>query len=142
MNQKLSDPKKQLKSSRRSVCVPEALCGNFLIDAHVPGKNCKRKAGYYKRMTVFLEIGPGIGTDPGIWQKVQGQVIVEIDYQSAADPGRYIEGLLPNVKVINQDILKVDINELVRNITTEDLLKSGSESALLYYHTNYHGAVC
>ena len=85
---------------------------NFLIDAHVLEKIVSA-AGITKDDCV-LEIGPGIGTMTQYLAESAGQVIaVEID-----------TNLLPiltdtlkdysNVKVINQDILKVDINELVK----------------------------
>lgn len=85
---------------------------NFLIDTHVLEKIISA-AGITKNDCV-LEIGPGIGTMTQYLAESAGQVIaVEID-----------TNLLPiltdtlkdysNVKVINQDILKVDINELVK----------------------------
>lgn len=85
---------------------------NFLIDTHVLEKIISA-AGITKDDCV-LEIGPGIGTMTQYLAESAGQVIaVEID-----------TNLLPiltdtlkdysNVKVINQDILKVDINELVK----------------------------
>ena len=85
---------------------------NFLIDTHVLEKIIDA-AGVTKDDFV-LEIGPGIGTMTQYLAESAGQVIaVEID-----------NNLLPiladtlkdysNVKVINQDILKVDINELVK----------------------------
>ena len=85
---------------------------NFLIDPHVLDKIID-SAGITKEDCV-LEIGPGIGTMTQYLAESAGQVIaVEID-----------TNLLPiltdtlkdysNIKVINQDILKVDINELVK----------------------------
>ncbi len=85
---------------------------NFLIDTHVLEKII-RAAGVTKDDLV-LEIGPGIGTMTQYLAEAARQVIaVEID-----------ENLIPilketladyeNVQVINQDILKVDINQLAR----------------------------
>ena len=113
MNQKLSDPKKTIEVIKKYQFAFQKRFGqNFLIDAHVLEKIVSA-AGITKDDCV-LEIGPGIGTMTQYLAESAGQVIaVEID-----------TNLLPiltdtlkdysNVKVINQDILKVDINELVK----------------------------
>ena len=113
MNQKLSDPKKTIEVIQQYQFAFQKRFGqNFLIDAHVLEKIVSA-AGITKDDCV-LEIGPGIGTMTQYLAESAGQVIaVEID-----------TNLLPiltdtlkdysNVKVINQDILKVDINELVK----------------------------
>lgn len=88
---------------------------NFLIDGRVIDKIIAA-ADITKEDTV-LEIGPGIGTMTQYLAEAAGQVIaVEID-----------KNLLPvldetlaeydNVTVINNDILKVDINELIKGKT-------------------------
>ena len=111
MNEKLSDPKKTIEVIQKYQFAFQKRFGqNFLIDAHVLEKIVSA-AGITKDDCV-LEIGPGIGTMTQYLAESAGQVIaVEID-----------TNLLPiltdtlkdysNVKVINQDILKVDINEL------------------------------
>ena len=85
---------------------------NFLIDTHVLEKIISA-AGITKNDCV-LEIGPGIGTMTQYLAESAGQVIaVEIDTNLLP----ILEDTLKdysNVKVINQDILKVDINELVK----------------------------
>ena len=113
MNQKLSDPKKTIEVIQKYQFAFQKRFGqNFLIDAQVLEKIVSA-AGITKDDCV-LEIGPGIGTMTQYLAESAGQVIaVEID-----------TNLLPiltdtlkdysNVKVINQDILKVDINELVK----------------------------
>ena len=113
MNQKLSDPKKTIEVIQKYQFAFQKRFGqNFLIDAHVLEKIVSA-AGITKDDCI-LEIGPGIGTMTQYLAESAGQVIaVEID-----------TNLLPiltdtlkdysNVKVINQDILKVDINELVK----------------------------
>ena len=113
MNQKLSDPKKTIEVIQKYQFAFQKRFGqNFLIDAHVLEKIVSA-AGITKDDCV-LEIGPGIGTMTQYLAESAGQVIaVEID-----------TNLLPiltdtlkdysNVKVINQDILKVDINDLVK----------------------------
>ena len=85
---------------------------NFLIDAHVLEKIVSA-AGITKDDCV-LEIGPGIGTMTQYLAERAGHVVaVEID-----------KALIPilsdtlsaydNVEVINEDILKVDLNRLVQ----------------------------
>lgn len=113
MNQKLSDPKKTIEVIQKYQFAFQKRFGqNFLIDAHVLEKIVSA-AGITKDDCI-LEIGPGIGTMTQYLAESAGQVIaVEID-----------TNLLPiltdtlkdysNIKVINQDILKVDINELVK----------------------------
>lgn len=113
MNEKLSDPKKTIEVIQKYQFAFQKRFGqNFLIDAHVLEKIVSA-AGITKDDCV-LEIGPGIGTMTQYLAESAGQVIaVEID-----------TNLLPiltdtlkdysNIKVINQDILKVDINELVK----------------------------
>lgn len=113
MNQKLSDPKKTIEVIQKYQFAFQKRFGqNFLIDAHVLEKIVS--AAGITNDDCVLEIGPGIGTMTQYLAESAGQVIaVEID-----------TNLLPiltdtlkdysNVKVINQDILKVDINELVK----------------------------
>lgn len=84
---------------------------NFLIDGHVVEKIVR--AAEITKDDVVLEIGPGIGTMTQYLAEAAGKVYaVEID-----------KNLLPvldetladydNVTVVNQDILKVDIKELL-----------------------------
>lgn len=85
---------------------------NFLIDAHILDKIVSG-AGVSKEDTV-LEIGPGIGTmTQYLAERARRVIAVEID-----------KALIPilndtlssydNVTIINDDILRVDINELVQ----------------------------
>ena len=86
---------------------------NFLIDGHVIEKIIR--AADITKDDVVLEIGPGIGTMTQYLAEAAGYVYaVEID-----------KNLLPileetlaeydNVNVINEDILKLDIHELIRD---------------------------
>ena len=85
---------------------------NFLIDDSVLSKTVEA-AGVTKEDTV-LEIGPGIGTMTQYIADSAGKVIaVEIDRMLIP----ILEDTLSsydNVKVINQDILKVDIEKIVQ----------------------------
>ena len=113
MNQKLSDPKKTIEVIQKYQFAFQKRFGqNFLIDAHLLEKIVSA-AGITKDDCV-LEIGPGIGTMTQYLAESAGQVIaVEIDTNLLPILADTLEEY-SNVKVINQDILKVDINELVK----------------------------
>ena len=113
MNQKLSDPKKTIEVIQKYQFAFQKRFGqNFLIDAHVLEKIVSA-AGITKDDCV-LEIGPGIGTMTQYLAESAGQVIaVEIDINLLPILADTLKEY-SNVKVINQDILKVDINELVK----------------------------
>mgnify|MGYP001658135916 CR=1 FL=1 len=113
MNEKLSDPKKTIEVIQKYQFAFQKRFGqNFLIDAHVLEKIVSA-AGITKDDCV-LEIGPGIGTMTQYLAESDGQVIaVEIDTNLLPILADTLKDY-SNVKVINQDILKVDINELVK----------------------------
>ena len=113
MNEKLSDPKKTIEVIQKYQFAFQKRFGqNFLIDAHVLEKIVSA-AGITKDDCV-LEIGPGIGTMTQYLAESAGQVIaVEIDTHLLPILADTLKDY-SNVKVINQDILKVDINELVK----------------------------
>ena len=113
MNEKLSDPKKTIEVIQKYQFAFQKRFGqNFLIDAHVLEKIVS-VAGITKDDCV-LEIGPGIGTMTQYLAESAGQVIaVEIDTNLLPILADTLKDY-SNVKVINQDILKVDINELVK----------------------------
>jgi len=85
---------------------------NFLIDAHVIGKIIQ--SADITKDDCVLEIGPGIGTLTQFLAEAAGSVIsVEIDNKLIP----ILEDTLSaydNVTVINDDIMKVDIGQLVR----------------------------
>lgn len=92
---------------------------NFLIDANVLEK-IVRSAGITKEDTV-LEIGPGIGTLTQYLCENAGKVIcVEID-SSMIPVLEYTLSDYDNVSVINEDVLKVDINELLKENGIESI---------------------
>jgi len=84
---------------------------NFLIDTHVLDKII-HSAGITKDDMV-LEIGPGIGTmTQYLCESAREVVAVEIDQSLIPILGDTLSEY-DNVTVINEDILKVDINQLV-----------------------------
>ncbi len=110
-NLKLSNPKVTIEALQKYGFTFQKKFGqNFLIDAHVI-KKIIAAAGITKEDTV-VEIGPGMGTLTQYLAEAAGKVYaVEID-----------KALIPiladtlseydNVEIINDDILKVDINAL------------------------------
>lgn len=85
---------------------------NFLIDTHVLEKIISA-AGVTKDDCV-VEIGPGIGTMTQYLAHYGKKVVaVEIDPKLVPILGETLKDY-PNVEVINNDILKVDMNELVQ----------------------------
>ena len=84
---------------------------NFLIDTHVLDKIIR--AAQISEDDCVLEIGPGIGTMTqylacGGTQGHSGRDRPGTD----PDPGRYAGREYDNVRVINEDVLKVDIAKL------------------------------
>ena len=112
MTEKLSNPQKTIEIIKKyNFNFQKKFGQNFLIDAHVLQKIIAG-AGVTKEDMV-VEIGPGIGTMTQYLAEAAGTVVaVEID-----------KNLLPileetladydNVTVINEDILKLDIQKLV-----------------------------
>ena len=84
---------------------------NFLIDTHVLDKIIG--SAEITKDDVVLEIGPGIGTMTQYLAESSGKVIaVEIDKNLIPILGETLAEY-DNVTVINEDILKLDINRLV-----------------------------
>lgn len=113
--EKLSNPRVTIEIIKKyNFAFQKRFGQNFLIDGHVVEKIIK--AADITRDDTVLEIGPGIGTMTQYLAEAAGRVYaVEID-----------KNLLPvleetlaeyeNVTVVNADILKVDIPELVGNV--------------------------
>ncbi len=86
---------------------------NFLIDTHVLEKII-REAGITKEDMV-LEIGPGIGTmTQYLCERARKVIAVEIDRNLIPILRDDTLAEYDNVKIINDDILKVDMNRLVQ----------------------------
>ncbi len=112
--EKLSNPQVTIEIIKKyNFAFQKRFGQNFLIDGHVIEKIIK--AADITKDDVVLEIGPGIGTMTQYLAEAAGKVYaVEID-----------KNLLPiladtlseydNVTVINEDILKLDIEELIKD---------------------------
>ncbi len=83
---------------------------NFLIDTHVLDKIIR--AADINKEDMVLEIGPGIGTMTQYLAEAAGKVVaVEIDKNLIPILSDTLRAY-PNVRIINEDILKLDIREL------------------------------
>lgn len=111
--EKLSNPQKTIEIIKKYEFAFQKKFGqNFLIDSHVLDKIIA--AADITKDDCVVEIGPGIGTLTQYLAEAAREVIsVEIDkmlipilQETLAD--------YPNVTVINQDILKVDLEQLVQ----------------------------
>ena len=84
---------------------------NFLIDTHVLDKIIR--AADIDKEDMVLEIGPGIGTMTQYLAEAAGKVVaVEIDKNLIPILSETLEGY-GNVRIINEDVLKLDIPRLV-----------------------------
>lgn len=112
MEQRLGNPKETIEIIKKYDFVFQKKFGqNFLIDPHVLHK-IMGAAGVTKEDCV-LEIGPGIGTMTQ-YLAAQARHVVAVEIDKNLIP--ILEDTLkefPNVTIINEDILKVDINGLV-----------------------------
>ena len=109
----LGDPKRTIEIIQKYGFAFQKRFGqNFLIDPHVLDKIIR--AADLTREDLVLEIGPGIGTMTQLLAEAAGKVVaVEIDPKLIPVLKETLAGY-ENVRVINQDILKMDIQALVR----------------------------
>jgi len=109
----LGDPKNTIEIIQKYQFAFQKKFGqNFLIDTHVLDKIIKA-AGVTKDDLV-LEIGPGIGTMTQYLADAARQVIAEeIDTNLIPILNETLKDY-DNIKIINDDILKVDINQLAQ----------------------------
>lgn len=109
----LGDPKRTIEVLNRYHIVFQKKFGqNFLIDTHVLDKIIA--AAEITKEDTVLEIGPGIGTMTQYLCENAGKVIaVEIDRTLIPILENDTLSEYDNYKIINEDVLKLDLNELV-----------------------------
>jgi len=119
---------------------------NFLIDRNIAEKEIK--SADIKKNDIVLEIGPGKGILTEILSKRAKKVIaVEIDSKLADN---LLEKKLKNVEIINDDILKIDMNsdikfdKVVSNLPyqisspfTFNLIKTNFDLAVIIYQKEF-----
>ncbi|RJW98589.1 16S rRNA (adenine(1518)-N(6)/adenine(1519)-N(6))-dimethyltransferase RsmA [Clostridium sp. AF15-41] len=110
--EKLSNPQITIQTIKKYEFAFQKKFGqNFLIDDHVITKIIN--AAEITKDDLVLEIGPGIGTMTQYLAESTGKVIaVEIDKNLIPILGETLAEY-DNVTIINEDILKLDINRLV-----------------------------
>ena len=95
---------------------------NFLIDTHVLEKIIK--SAEITKDDLVLEIGPGIGTmTQYLCENAREVVAVEIDKNLIPILENDTLAEYDNVTIINEDILKVDLNTLVREKNNGERIK-------------------
>ena len=110
---KLSDPRTMLETiSRYDFDFHKKFGQNFLVDEGVILRSLK--AAQVGRNDVIFEIGPGVGTLTQYLAEAARQVIsIEIDKKLIPILEDTLRGY-DNVKVINEDVLKVDLVSLAQ----------------------------
>lgn len=113
MHNSLGNPKNTIELIQKYEFAFQKKFGqNFLIDTHVLEKIIDA-AGITKDDCI-LEIGPGIGTMTQYLAEYGGKVVaVEIDSNLLPILAETLKDY-PNVSIINNDILKVDMNQLIQ----------------------------
>lgn len=99
----------------------KSLGQNFLIDEHIIEKIIE--ATDIRPSDLILEIGPGMGTLTAFAAQKAGKVIaIEVDKKLIPILQETL-GNYDNVEVINQDILKTNINQLIKDQKSFDEIK-------------------
>ena len=115
----------------------KSLGQNFLVDESVI-LNAVHEAGICKDDLV-IEIGPGFGTFTNeLVKKAQKVICVELDKRMVEilkDRFKFFD----NIEIINDDILKVDIEKIVED-NKELKVKIVRKPSILYNYTYYNEA--
>lgn len=118
-----------------NVTANKKLGQNFLIDEEVVNKIIQKSD--IKETDLVIEIGPGLGTlTRPLLEKAKKVICVELDYKMLS----IIEDrfkLYDNFELINDDILKVDLNSIISNTKKEydDIKQVKIVANLPYYIT-------
>ena len=106
---------------------------NFLIDEFVIEEICN--TAKVSSSDLIIEIGPGIGSLTAVLVEKAGKVIsIEIDEKMLKilnDRFKFYN----NFEIINEDILKVDLNKLIKENLNEKITKCKIVANLPYYIT-------
>ena len=116
----------------------KSLGQNFLIDESVI-LNAINGAKISKKDLV-IEIGPGLGTFTNeLAKKATKVVCIELDKRMVEilnDRFKFYD----NVEIINDDILKIDIESIIQK-NSELNIKIVRKSPILHYNTNYNETI-
>lgn len=110
----LGDPKQTIEVLNKYRFIFQKKFGqNFLIDTHVLEKIIR--SAEITKDDLVLEIGPGIGTmTQYLCENAREVVAVEIDKNLIPILEQDTLSSYDNITIINEDILKVDINQIVK----------------------------
>lgn len=119
--------------NRYSITANKSLGQNFLIDENVILEAIE--ASEINSNDLVIEIGPGLGTLTKYLLEKAGKVIcIELD-ERMIDILNDRFKLYNNFNIINEDVLKVDLNKLIKEEKNEDVKKVKIVANLPYYIT-------
>ena len=106
---------------------------NFLIDEETIVKTIN--AAEITKEDLIIEIGPGLGTlTKPILEKAGKVICIELDERMLTILNDRF-GLYDNFKIINEDVLKVDLNSLIKKEKNENIKYAKIVANLPYYIT-------
>lgn len=109
---------------KHDIRMTKSLGQNFLIDESIVASIVE--AAEVGPEDLVIEVGPGVGSMTGLLAHKAGKVVaIEIDRHLIPALKEVVMGL-GNVEIVNQDILKVDLGQLVK-AARESLEPSGGE---------------
>ena len=121
--------------TRHGVSFQKKFGQNFLISPQVPVNIAEAAVGLMPERRGILEIGPGIGTlTRELSERADKVVALEIDSSLIPVLAETLADC-PNVSVINQDVLKTDLSELIEREFTSQGLHAAVAANLPYYIT-------
>lgn len=106
---------------------------NFLVDENIV--NGIIDAADITNQDLVIEIGPGLGTLTSKLVERAGKVIcVELDPKMVHIITERFK-LYPNIEIINQDVLKLNLNKVIKENKTEKIKRAKVVANLPYYIT-------
>lgn len=116
-----------------NIVANKSLGQNFLIDEEVILDTCN--SANIKKEDLVIEIGPGLGTLTKYLLERAGKVIcVELDKRMIDILNERFK-LYNNFEIINQDILKIDISNIIKKEKNENIKNVKIVANLPYYIT-------
>ena len=124
----------------------KSLGQNFLINDSVVEKIIE--SSNITKNDLIIEIGPGLGTlTKGLLEQAGKVICIELDKRMI----NILEdrfSLYDNFELINQDVLKVNLHELIKKETLNratdndyNKCKNSCKPSILYYNTNYYETI-
>ena len=110
----------------------KSLGQNFLIDDTVIGKTVE--AADISKKDLVIEIGPGLGTlTSKLLEKAQKVIAIELDKKMISILEERFK-LYSNLEILNEDVLKVDLQNLIKKEKEENEIKEVKIVANLPYY--------